>query len=271
MILKTRVFACLPVLLLLLSIGRAHAQAPQIWFAPPDDMPRRAGQTPGRTGFAELWQPGAPWQQALRHVDVFELNAFYAFHAAPDALRALFGFLRVHHVALATAFGPLYGHDGCGFNVEGYSAPHMTAAIAKRIAKLGGQLDYASMDEPLFYGHFFNGRNACHASVATLARLTAEGAAEMRAVFPDVKIGDIEPMAAIAPAAVAQWLAAYRAASGRPLAFYQFDVQWNLRWQQLAIAQARTVQLAGVAVGVIYDAGPSAKTERRLGAGGDQE
>lgn len=166
----------------------------------------------------------------------------------------------VHHVALATAFGPLYGHDGCGFNVEGYSAPHMTAAIAKRIAKLGGQLDYASMDEPLFYGHFFNGRNACHASVATVARLTAEGAAEMRAVFPDVKIGDIEPMAAIAPAAVAQWLAAYRAASGRPLAFYQFDVQWNLRWQQLAIAQARTVQLAGVAVGVIYDAGPSAKT-----------
>jgi hypothetical protein len=134
------------------------------------------------------------------------------------------------------------------------------APFAERIATLGGRLDYLTMDEPLWFGHFYKGRNACHETIAEVARMTALDASAIRKVFPAVQIGDTEPMATISPEVLTEWLRAYRAASGHSLAFYQLDVQWNIPWQHLAIAQARAVQHSGIQLGVIYNGSPLSRT-----------
>ncbi len=259
-----RAIAFAAVLILVgLSGGATQAQGlPQIWLAPRDDLPRPTARFVSQTGFAELFRPGAPWQRALRHVQVFELNQFYVMHAPDATVQALFGFLRAHHVAMATAIGPLYGDGGCGFHVEGYSARGGVKALARRIAALGGTLDYANMDEPLFYGHYFGGRNACRASVPDIVRMAADAARQISAIFPGAWIGDTEPIARIEPAVLNQWLGGFRAAYGRPLAFYQLDVQWNTDWASRTLQQARTVQRAGVPLGVIYNGDPRARSSR---------
>ncbi len=241
--------------------GASRAQGlPQIWLAPRDDLPRPTARFAPPVGFADLFRPGAPWQRALRHVQVFEITEFYLFHAPEERLLALFAFLRAHHVALAVALGPLHGYGRCGFHVEGYSAPGSGTAIARRVAKLGGTIDYANMDEPLFYGHYFAGPNACRASVPAIVRTAAESARQISAVFPGARIGDTEPVARIEPAVLNQWLDGFRAAYGRPLAFYHLDVQWDTDWVSRTLWQARMVQRAGVPLGVIYNGDPRTRS-----------
>jgi hypothetical protein len=53
----------------------------------------------------------------------------------------------------------------CGGGVEGYFAPDQTAALAAKLKRAGGTLQYIAMDEPLWFGHYYNEKNACHSSI----------------------------------------------------------------------------------------------------------
>jgi hypothetical protein len=44
-----------------------------------------------------------------------------------------------------------------GANVEGYDSPEETARIAAKIKRAGINLRYIAMDEPLWFGHYYNG------------------------------------------------------------------------------------------------------------------
>jgi hypothetical protein len=48
----------------------------------------------------------------------------------------------------------------CGANVEGYDSPEETARIAAKIKRAGINLRYIAMDEPLWFGHYYNGGNS---------------------------------------------------------------------------------------------------------------
>jgi len=85
------------------------------------------------------------------------------------------------------------------------------------------------MDEPYYYGSIYAGPNACHWSMNQVAGQAAATIAQIRAVFPDVIVGDAEPILmpwdphkwiSLYPA----WTAAYQAASSTPLAFFMADI-----------------------------------------------
>jgi hypothetical protein len=115
------------------------------------------------------------------------------------------------------------------------------------------------MDEPLFYGHYYDGRNACHSSIVNVAERAVAIMAEYKKLFPHVVIGDIEPVPAIAEHPgwqneYRQWMTAFSAAMGQPLAFLQIDINWSKPdWPmklQETVAFARTVKLP---FGIIYN------------------
>jgi hypothetical protein len=69
-------------------------------------------------------------------------------------------------------------------------------------------------------GYFYSGPRDCHSSVEAIANEVAEKAKQMRTVFPDLKVGDIEPVGLTEPAgwanSVIEWTQAYKAAVGEP-------------------------------------------------------
>jgi hypothetical protein len=173
--------------------------------------------------------------------------------------------LRRRHIALGVEALMLSGDGQCGVGVEGYSAPRQMLAIANRIKTLGGTLSYVVMDGPLMGGHFYSGPRACHSSVEAIAKEVAEKVKQMRTVFPDLKVGDVEPVGVTEPAgwvnSFIEWTQAYKVAVGEPLAFVHCDMQWRGPWQaQLRKLEAR-LRADGTRVGVIYNGFGADKTD----------
>jgi hypothetical protein len=242
--------ACIRIALVVsMGLGSAHVNAGQtqdIWLVPKYDA----------ADFMGLFQPNAPWKQASTHVKVFELSAAALSKAPNEGLQTIFSGLRERNIALALDMLPLKPGTGCGFHVEGYSAAGQTLSFAQHVKALGGTPAYYDMDEPLYFGHLFNGPNACHADLATLAQDVADKVKQARSLFPDVKIGESEPIIAVTQGGTAvleQWLDAYQRAVGEPLSFMRLDMDWQGAWRQRIPAVAQILRRKGVALQVIYN------------------
>lgn len=256
---------------LVAGLGRAVAAEPlpQIWMAATEPF-RRAALGWGRNDYMELFPPGAPWRTAARHVQVFQIAKQFVERASAQQLSLVIAGLRRRGIALAMQGVPNIATRGCGRGIESYGPPRDMANDAARIKRLGGQLAYISMDEPLFYGHLFtphDQRVACHAPIATIAADAARKIAAARRIFPSVQVGDTEPfgipfISAGAWASLLQhWFSAFQAATGQPLAFVHADIVW-LRPNAISQFEAAVpvIRRNGIPLGIIYNGTPADPT-----------
>jgi hypothetical protein len=158
------------------------------------------------------------------------------------------------------------GSERCGYHVEGYSGPNGILRAATRVKRLGGELKYITMDEPLLYGHYYSGPNACHDSIPDVAKEVAEKVAQAKSVFPQIEVGDVESIGAGAEThwmeQMREWPAAYRAAVGEPLAYMVADMSWqNRNWQSDLQAEAKFLHDAKIPLGIIYNGSPEDQTD----------
>jgi hypothetical protein len=227
---------------------------PLVWFAPLDQLYRDYAGFGGSVDFMELFEVRAPWLRAAHGVRVFKLYGDPVFRFDDAQLGAVLAGLRRHGIALALEFGPLTP-VGCGDGVEGFNGS-VLAQAAQRIRSLGGELRYLAMDEPFYYGSLYGGPHACRWSAQQVAENAAANLGQLRAEFPEVLVGDIEPVLPLSDAAPPGWLDRFAAATGRPLAFVHADVAWSFVGRQSGVAALGTaVAGKGVPYGVIYNAG----------------
>jgi hypothetical protein len=249
----------------LAGLGAHPAGAAEIWFGGVDPFVRQVMQPGAPSDYTDLFRPDAPWSKAAAQVKVFETSTQFVNRGSDEQVRRMLDDLRQRHMKLALGALMQTQPPNCGQNVEGYAAAGAMAAIAEKIKRLGSELDYVAMDEPLWFGHRYDGPQACHASIADIARNVAGNVAAIRRVFPAVRIGDQEPFPvdSTSPAwldEIAQWIAAYRAATGENLAFLQTDMGWHVPWRQPLGALSAMLTAAGITYGVIYDGDPDAPT-----------
>jgi hypothetical protein len=245
--------------------GGAAAGSAQIWLGGVDPIVLASMEPNGTSDFMDLFAPQAPWSRAASQVKVFQASTQF-FSKAPDQmLTRMFEDLKRRHIALSLSALILSGDGQCGEGVEGYSAPRQMLAIANRIKKLGGTLSYVAMDGPFMGGHFYSGPRACHSSVEAIAKDVAEKVKQMRAVFPDLQVGDIEPVGVTEPAGWAnsliEWTRAYKVAVGEPLAFVHCDMQWRGPWQAQLHMLETQLRADGTRIGVIYNGFAADKTD----------
>ncbi len=124
------------------------------------------------------------------------------------------------------------------------------------------------MDEPLYYGHLFAGQGTtrgCQASILQVAGDVARAVRQVRSVFPDARIGDVEPLAGLAgesgPGAVGEWLGAFEAVTGERLAFLRLDVDWRAPWPTDLGAIASVLKAKGVPLQVIFSGNDHDRSE----------
>lgn len=240
----------------------AAGDQPQIWMAATEPF-RREAMGWGANDYLELFDSNAPWQQVAQHVRVFQLAQNFIERADPATLSRVIGFLSRHGIAIAMQASPNLAIRGCGRGIESYGAPHDMLRDAERVQKVGGVVSYITMDEPLNFGHIFNGRRGkipCHSPIETIAGDAARKIAETRNVFPAVQVGETEPygIPTVSSEAwasmLAEWFSAFRNATGRPLAYEHADIVWN-RPGALPQFEAAlpVIRQAGIPLGVIYN------------------
>ncbi len=243
------------------AYGSATAQVtipvyppPNVWFAP---FPL-VGPGNGSVDYMQLFQPGASWMNAASHVHVFKVYAgmWDGSYAASD-LSNMISNLKSRHISLATEWGPLVPVGGCGTGIEGFDGAN-ALTYAQIISSLGGTLQYIAFDEPEYYGGLYTGTNACNWTETQIAQNAAAQVAQIRNVFPDVIIGDIEPLPALYVTTdwldhYLAWIDAWQATTGTPFAFFDFDIAPSADWRPWDTALRIALAARGIPYGVIYN------------------
>lgn len=167
---ETFISACLLVLVLLIS----PANAQTIWFSP---------HSTTTADYLDLFKPDAPWQKAASHISVIGISAEFLTKTPENDLQQVIADLKLRNIKLMVQMAPLAGRPTpeapeCGVGVEGYAAPGQSLLLARKVKRLGGEIDYFAMDEPLYYGHDFDRyddqnrnpkRHGCHLTISEVA------------------------------------------------------------------------------------------------------
>jgi hypothetical protein len=226
------------------------------WFGPLPPMPTHPGRLfTGSEDFLRLFEPGAPWSTAAGHLHVFKLyGEWVAYHASDAELRTAVEAIRRLGLALAVEAGPLDPPAGCGQGVEGFAGTDEGRRIAERLRAAGGGIDLIALDEPFFYASIYDGANACRWGAEQVAAEVGEYIGVMRGLFPEVVVGDTEPLAgASTPASYTGWLETFRRVNGYDLAFLHMDIDWGRPgWPQEVKRIEDFGREFGVPVGLIY-------------------
>jgi uncharacterized protein (TIGR03437 family) len=247
----------------LLIAGICLAQTQTIWFCP--IIPATWNNFIGSEDYLDLFDPGAPWSTASSHIQIFKMYTQMLFPSTPGSfsdgtLRQIFAYVNSHHIALAVEFGPLTPSalpGGCGAGVEGFGG-ETALTIATRIQQLGGNLQYLAFDEPFSFGSLYSGPNACHWSAQLIAADALSNVAQIRTVFPNVIVGDIEPVPNFTGSpdwlnGYTAWVDAWTAAAGAPFAFFHFDINWTVNWKPAVESLRQALVQRGIPFGMIYN------------------
>ena len=257
---------------MVLSSVSIPASAQEIWLSGVSPFVRQKMFQESESDFFELFTPGAAWSKSAPHVNVFMINAGVVLHEPDNEVRSLFADLKRRHITLGIEMALLSGKgpDGkaqeCGVGIEGFGSPDTAKVVANRIQRNGGELAYVAMDEPLWYGHHFAGKNSCQWSMERVAQDMTSRIADLRAAFPNVQIGDVEPVGTAQPAdwiqEITEWAHVYQRVTGGKLVFFHADVAWTAPiWRQQFSAAKSRLQAEGIKFGVIYDGGGAGKQE----------
>lgn len=236
----------------------AASNAPQIWF----NMTNYKGPpgVDGQQGWDKLFgDPKAPWPEFMNHVDV--VAAAGIAQIPDDVLAKAMAKLKQKHVAFAieSLAQSWVNQPKCGHGVESYYDPPGARKVAEKIQAAGGELAFIAMDEPLFFGRYYNGHDACHSSLQNSAERAAAILQEYIKVFPSVVIGDIEPIPGVTDqpewqSEYKEWMRDFNTAVGKPISFLHIDVNWGHNdWPQSLQKMAAFAHGAHLPIGIIYN------------------
>lgn len=238
-----------------LSLAHAEEKVPQIWLAPlhPNDRPNGRGAA----DYFWLFESSSQWQSVAPSVSVFQIYFDLLRRTSDEQLHRLLEDLATRRIALAIEMPILVDTAWCE---PGKRRTQWMIPPLARIKRLGGDLRYLAMVGPLIDGHVYTKAFYCHRPIPEVAADATNTVRAVRELYPHIIVGEIEPVADPAddpsPAELAEWFEAFRAASGRPLAFLHLDIRWRRSWQDPVRNIAKQTQASGVKLGVIYHPDP---------------
>jgi hypothetical protein len=235
----------------------AAAAAPQLWIS---WIPSLGGAPD--SGW--LFSPDAEWKTVASHTSAVQVPPAVILNNKDDALKRAFQYLAERHIGLALEFRVLVRTDQCSQWTKAFSDPGDLEKILERIQRLGGDLKYAVMDDPFFFGHRFSvGSVACLEPPAKLAQQIAEKIRLVRTYFPDAQVGtaDLVDESRSWIDELVEWTDVYQQATGEPLAFFHADVAWSRAAIRNLAPLARALNARHIPVGIIYNADDTADSD----------
>jgi hypothetical protein len=243
------------VLLLLAAVLFAAPSRADVWLSASERLPIR-----------EMFVAGASWDTAASHIRVLKLSTQYLQHSAEPELSTVIQGLHRRNIALAMEGLLLVESARCGRGVESYGGAGAIFAVAERVKRLGGAIDFVAMDEPIWFGSRSLGARTCRDTLPEVAAQLARNVGILRAAFPAVQFGDIEPLNGQTEGLISDiinFATLFHAATGAPLTFIHADLIWQApNWQGQLARWRKLVSGAGMSFGVICDGDPHDATDR---------
>jgi hypothetical protein len=255
------------------TLAKSVAVTPQVWFGPLPGWtpPTTLPGTNGAVDFGALIAPNAPWARVAGGTHVFMLYPGTSADTPLPWLRQLVAALKARDIRIALDMWMLEpGADGCGVGVNGFGmGADAFIALIRRIESVGGTVSYVSLANPFWAGVRYDGPNACHWSVETVARKVAAWVKKVRSAVPGVQIGLIEQY--YGPASIGHvedFITAYDRAVGGRLPFFHLDVDYTVAgWPEGAREIEQWVRARGTRFGLFYTSWPPAESDAEWFAG----
>jgi hypothetical protein len=237
----------------------ASSSTPQIWFSSGDDLEVKA--VAAHPDFMHLFDPRPSWPAGTARVNV-QLRAPWFLRMPDETVQQVTGFLKQNNIALAVPLG-FVSSDTCGQGVEGLGTARQQAVYPREMKKRGIDLDYVVMDEPLFFGHDYSGKNACNFSIQQVAESVARNVKVIRSYYPKVQFVLVEPEQSLqgGVAELSQFLDAYQAALNELPVAVRFDLawgqvdKWHREWHSDIPQFLHMLKARGIGYSIIYNAG----------------
>ena len=215
-------------------VASAGAQTAETWLGGVPPIGQQVKHISDPT-YMQMFQPNAPWKASAAGLTVFYTSAAWIQNGTDDQMRLMIDALRARHLKLGVEMGLTTGpFGGCGKGIEGFTAPGLPRKVLERFKALGGVVDYVGMDEPVLYGHrpLSSPGGGCQYPLDQLADQIAGQVNSLREVYPDLQVGDIEPVGGGADGAslnrdVLQFAQMLRKRTNNAApAFFHADMQW---------------------------------------------
>ena len=233
------------------------AAPPELWIS------RVAGSAPPAHS-DWMFNPDADWRTVASHTSAVQFPPGVILNDKDDALKRAFQYLTERHIGLALEFRVLVRTEQCSQWTKAFSDPGDLEKILERIQRLGGELKYAVMDDPFYFGHRFSaGSVACLEPPAKLALQIAEKIRLVRTYFPRAQIGtaDLVDESRSWIDELVEWTDLYQQVTGEPLAFFHADVAWSHASIRNLAPLARALKARHIAFGIIYNADDTARSD----------
>ena len=247
---------CGHVCLMIIQMFRTASagQEPTLWLAPTYGLLLPSGHVFTPSDFMDIGEIAA-WKTVAANTQVFKTYAAFLKRAPDIDVIELLKSLKRLHLKFAVEFGPLTPGINCGAGVEGYDGAPSARYIARRVKSLGGTIDLVAMDEPYWFARLSPKPRACHWPIRMIAENAARNMRAFQDVFPEIRIGDIEPVCEIAdvnlPAELGQWTSRFEMEFGSPLAFFHADVLWSRNWRNALTGTSSMMHHLHIPFGVI--------------------
>ena len=202
--------------------------------------------------YADLVAPGTDWFAAAG-ADGFKMYSSDLMYMPTNELQQVFTYLKANNIKLIVEAYMVTA--GPGQSGEGLCNPGDMAAMVARTQALGGQIDVVQMDEALYRGVDVYGESLGQAAASVAANV-----ATLKAAFPNVQIGDIEPFPSNSVSDVQSWIAALSAA-GVHLTSFTPDIQWSTGSPSTSLpsleALSSMLHANGIQLSIIYNGNQS--------------
>ena len=237
---------------------------PLVWFAPLPPMPEIPGRRfTGSEDFHDLFLPDAPWNTAADRIDVFELYGGWIPYAPGTGqayaeweaqLKQLVEFVKQHGLALAMEHSPITRPADCGTDAESWGGLEVNLETARIIQRLGGTLQFIAMDAPYYYTSLVDYPGACRRPAEDVAREIDSYIQGMKEVFPEVVIGDTEPLQAnLLTSVYMDWIRKFREVTGYNLPFFHMDIDYaRPDWPERVKELEDFARGEGIDFGILY-------------------
>ncbi len=256
-------YAAAFVLGALMWIYSGPTQCAEFWVATTTPFSRDPGRSHIAADFLDLFQDGSQWDTAAKNLKVFKIDWAFVDRAPIDVLRKSFEALQRRGISLGWEMGAIPPGKDCGSGTEGYAGD--TEKRLSRIKEAGGRLDYVAMDEPFWFGHFAKTKNTCALTLSELASGVTQQLSLVYAAFPDVKVGDIEPVIGGSTdnfvSELFAWFDEFAKANGRPLSFFHADVNWQGDGEEELPAIEAHLREKKIRFGIIINGDPRASSD----------
>lgn len=233
---------------LLLILVSASAKSTQIWFSP------------NNTDLINSIENDGEWATSRENIKVFKFYYQIIIYTPTSILKDKFKYLEDNNIKVAIEWPVLtWEEQGVGYKIEGFQEKGFSQKIIDKVKLANGRIDYIALDEPLFYASYKKGKNFPSYTLDTLAKKVVENLRPVYSSFPDVKVGDIEPVDQITDVSykdlVNQWVNAFKKENGKGFDFFHADVVWRGNWLPVLDFLSTEMKKKNIRFGVIFNSG----------------